>query len=113
MARAAGVPGAERLADGGQGGPRLRRLMRVSIVIPVYNGSNFLAEAIDSALAQTYGDVEVLVINDGSRDDGETERIALSYGDRVRYIVKPNGGGWAPLPPWIRWHTRDKVWRRG
>ena len=66
--------------------------MRVSIVIPVYNGSNFLAEAIDSALAQTYGDVEVLVINDGSRDDGETERIALSYGDRVRYLVKPNGG---------------------
>src|SRR5258708_36343533 len=99
MARAAGVPGAERLADGGQDRPRLRRLMRVSIVIPVYNGSNFLAEAIDSALAQTYGDVEVLVINDGARDDGETERIALSYGDRVRYIVKPNGGGGSPPHP--------------
>lgn len=66
--------------------------MRVSIVIPVYNGSNYLAEAIDSALAQTYVDVEVLVVNDGSRDDGATERIALGYGDRIRYIAKPNGG---------------------
>src|SRR5258708_14649664 len=102
MARAAGVPGAERLADGGQDRPRLRRLMRVSIVIPVYDGSNFLAEAIDSALAQTYDDVEVLVINDGSRDDGETERIALSYSDRIRYIVKPNGGVGSALNRGIR-----------
>ena len=66
--------------------------MRVSIVIPVYNGANYVAEAIDSALAQTYGDVEVLVVNDGSRDDGATERIARGYGDRTRYIEKPNGG---------------------
>jgi glycosyltransferase involved in cell wall biosynthesis len=66
--------------------------MKVSIVIPVYNGANYLREAIDSALAQTYSDLEVLVINDGSRDDGATERIALSYGDRIRYIAKPNGG---------------------
>lgn len=64
----------------------------VSIVIPVYNGSNFLAQAIDSALAQTYPNTEVLVINDGSRDDGATERIALSYGARIRYYPKENGG---------------------
>ena len=38
---------------------------KVSIVIPVYNGSNYLAEAIDSALAQTYKNIEILVINDG------------------------------------------------
>lgn len=76
--------------------------MRVSIVIPVYNGANYLAEAIDSALTQTYDDVEVLVINDGSHDDGETERIALSYGDRVRYIVKPNGGVGSALNLGIR-----------
>lgn len=64
----------------------------VSILIPVYNGSNYLREAIDSALAQTYPNIEVLVINDGSRDEGETERIALSYGDRIRYFCKENGG---------------------
>ena len=49
----------------------------VSIVIPVYNGSNYMREAIDSALAQTYERVEVIVVNDGSTDD--TEQIALSY----------------------------------
>lgn len=64
----------------------------VSIVIPVYNGSNFLREAIDSALAQTYDNCEILVINDGSTDGGATERIALSYGDKIRYFNKKNGG---------------------
>jgi glycosyltransferase involved in cell wall biosynthesis len=64
----------------------------VSIVIPVYNGSNYLAQAIDSALAQTFPHCEVLVINDGSNDRGQTERIALGYGECVRYLTKPNGG---------------------
>lgn len=64
----------------------------VSIVIPVYNGSNYMSQAIDSALAQTYPHIEVIVVNDGSTDGGETERIALSYGDRIRYIRKENGG---------------------
>lgn len=65
---------------------------KVSIVIPVYNGANYMREAIDSALTQTYGNIEVIVVNDGSRDDGETDRIARSYGDLIRYFEKPNGG---------------------
>jgi len=64
----------------------------VSIIIPVYNGSNFMREAIDSALAQTYDNCEILVINDGSNDNGETEKIALSYGSDIRYYAKENGG---------------------
>lgn len=64
----------------------------VSIVIPVYNGSNFMKEAIDSALNQTYKNIEIIVINDGSNDNGETEKIALSYGDAIRYYSKENGG---------------------
>jgi len=65
---------------------------KVSIIIPVYNGGNYLREAIDSALAQTYNNCEIIVVNDGSNDDGETECIALSYGNRIRYITKANGG---------------------
>lgn len=64
----------------------------VSIIIPVYNGSNYLKYAIDSALSQTYSNLEILVVNDGSTDNGKTEAIALSYGDRIRYIHKANGG---------------------
>ena len=64
----------------------------VSIIIPVYNGSNYLNEAIHSALNQTYENIEVLVINDGSDDTGATEKIALSYGEKIRYFSKENGG---------------------
>lgn len=74
----------------------------ISIVIPVYKGANYLAEAIDSALNQTYKNIEILVVNDGSPDDGETERVALSYGDKIRYIYKENGGVSSALNVGIR-----------
>jgi glycosyltransferase involved in cell wall biosynthesis len=80
---------------------------KVSIVIPVYNGSNYLRHAIDSALAQTYKNVEVVVVNDGSNDGGKTEAIVKSYGDRIRYVWKPNEGVASALNQGIREMTGE------
>jgi glycosyltransferase involved in cell wall biosynthesis len=90
----------------------------VSIVIPVYNGSNYMREAIDSALAQIYKNIEVLVINDGSNDNGATREIALSYGNKIRYFEKLNGGVATALNLGIRkmkgeyfsWLSHDDVY---
>ncbi|MBR6133260.1 MAG: glycosyltransferase [Bacilli bacterium] len=65
-------------------------LKKVSIIIPVYNGENYVREAIDSALSQTYGNCEVIVVNDGSIDG--TDEICKSYGDKIMYFTKENGG---------------------
>ena len=91
---------------------------KVSIVIPVYNGSNYMREAIDSALAQTYQNIEILVVNDGSTDNGATAEIASSYGDRIRYFSKKNGGVSTALNMGIRemtgeyfsWLSHDDVY---
>lgn len=64
----------------------------VSIIIPVYNGADYIAEAIESAINQTYKNIEVIVVNDGSNDGGRTEKISKSYGDKIKYIKKDNGG---------------------
>ncbi|CCZ19745.1 minor teichoic acids biosynthesis protein ggab (Ggab) [Candidatus Apopatosoma intestinale] len=74
----------------------------VSIIIPVYNGSNYMREAIDSALAQTYKNIEVIVVNDGSDDGGATRDIALSYGRQIRYFEKENGGSSSALNTGIK-----------
>ncbi|TXS89411.1 glycosyltransferase [Parahaliea aestuarii] len=64
----------------------------VSIVIPVYNGANYIAEAIESALSQTWSNTEVIVVEDGSTDGGSTAAICAQYKDRIRYFYKVNGG---------------------
>lgn len=90
----------------------------VSIIIPVYNGDPYLREAIDSALNQTYKNIEVIVVNDGSPDDGKTEKIALSYGDKIRYFYKENGGVSTALNfgiqhmkgEWFSWLSHDDIY---
>ena len=82
---------------------------KVSIIIPVYNGAKYMREAIDSALAQTYPHVEVIVVNDGSTDNGATAEIARSYGDRIRFFEKENGGVSSALNVGIRHITEGYV----
>lgn len=62
----------------------------VSVVIPNYNYARFLPEAIDSVLAQTYGQIEIIVVDDGS-SDGSRE-VLESYGDRITAILQQNAG---------------------
>ena len=62
----------------------------VSVIIPVFNGTNYLADAVESVLEQTYENVELLVVDDGSTNG--TWELIQSFDDRVRGIHKKNGG---------------------
>ena len=61
-----------------------------SVVVDSYNYGRFLAQAIDSALAQTYPRTEVIVVDDGSTD--ESTDVIAEYGDRIIPLLKENGG---------------------
>ena len=84
-------------------------MKKVSIIIPVYNGANYMREAIDSAIAQTYENKEIIVVNDGSNDNGQTSEIAKSYGDKIIYIEKENGGVSTALNIGIKKSTGDYI----
>lgn len=62
----------------------------VSIIINNYNYARFLADAIDSALAQAYAPVELIVVDDGSTD--HSRQVIQSYGNRLAAIYQENGG---------------------
>lgn len=91
---------------------------KVSIIIPAYNASNYLAEAIESALNQTYKNIEIIVVNDGSSDDGKTVAVAEKYADRIRYFEKENGGSSSAINvgirnmtgEWFSWLSHDDLY---
>jgi glycosyltransferase involved in cell wall biosynthesis len=63
----------------------------VSVLVPSFNGARWLPEALDSILAQTYRNLEVILLDDASSD--ETPEIAARYGERVRYVRQPHNLG--------------------
>ncbi len=65
-------------------------MIKASTIIPVYNGEDTIARAIDSALAQDFAGQEIIVVNDGSTDS--TAEVLAGYGDRIRVVMGPNGG---------------------
>jgi hypothetical protein len=89
--------------------------MKVSIVIPVYNGEKYLEECIDSALNQSYSNIEVIAVNDGSTDN--SLQILKNYSDRIKIISKENGGIASALNAgikamtgeWFKWLSADDI----
>lgn len=60
----------------------------ISVIIPTYNGARYIRQAIDSVLAQSYSDYEIIVVDDGSTDN--TAEILWPYGDRITYLYQSN-----------------------
>ena len=65
-------------------------MVKISIIIPVYNGEKYIREAVDSALNQTYKDFEIIVIDDGSKDS--TPNILETYGSKIKWKSQENKG---------------------
>ena len=90
---------------------------RVSFVLPVYNARDYLAVAVESLLAQTFGDFEVLAINDGSTDGSRDVLAGYAHDARVRILDQPNQGLVATLnrgvrearAPWVARMDADDV----
>jgi CDP-glycerol glycerophosphotransferase len=68
-------------------------MARISVVVPIYNVEQFLEECLDSIAAQTFGDLEVIMVDDGSTDS--SGEIAAGYSERdprFKLVTRPNGG---------------------
>ena len=63
---------------------------KISVIIPTYNRSNVVCQSIDSVLTQTYHNIEIIVVDDGSTDD--TLMVLANYGDQIKVIKQANGG---------------------
>lgn len=88
----------------------------VSVIIPAFNAERYIREAIDSVLAQTHRDLEVIVVDDSSTDG--TPALLQAYGDRIHVIRKRNGGAAAARNAganaargeWLAFLDADDVW---
>lgn len=89
----------------------------LSVVIPVYNGENFLAQTVQSVLAQSYPPAEIIVVNDGSTDG--TKSVAAAFGVKIRLEDRPNAGVSASRnfgissanTEWVALMDHDDLWQ--
>ena len=87
----------------------------VSVIIPVYNSEKFLKESIESVLNQTYKQIEVIAINDGSTDN--SQKILEQYSDKITIISQTNHGLAHALNvgikkikgKWFKWFSPDDI----
>jgi glycosyltransferase involved in cell wall biosynthesis len=68
----------------------VRAKPQVSVIMPAYNTAHLIAGSLDSALQQTFSDFEIIVVNDGSPDTTELERVLAPYMSRIVYIKQEN-----------------------
>ena len=81
---------------------------KFSVIIPTYNRANYVVEAVESVLQQTYQGFELIVVNDGSTDD--TAEVIRRFGDRIRYMEKANGGKASAVNLGLKYMTGEYVW---
>lgn len=80
----------------------------VSIIVPTFNRAHYLAECLDSLLAQTTPAYEILVVDDGSED--ATAEVVAKYGQKVRYLYKENGGKPTAVNLALTYCTGTLIW---
>src|SRR5271155_324881 len=92
---------------------------KVSVVIPTYNRAEKVRKTVESVLAQSFTDLEVIVVDDGSSDEtGQT--LEHAFGDRIRYYFQPNQGVSAARNKgieeargeWIAFLDSDDLWEK-
>jgi len=85
------------------------------VIVPVYNSERYLIPCINSVLNQTYKNIEIIVVNDGSTDN--SEKILKSYSDKIILLSQPNKGLDSALNTaintmsgkWLKWFSPDDV----
>lgn len=82
-------------------------MKKVTVIIPSYNKAEYTRRTVESVLAQTYPNIEIIVVDDGSKD--ETPSVMGRYLDRIRFIQKSNGGACSARNEGIRHATGDYV----
>ena len=80
----------------------------VSIIVPTFNRAHYLAECLDSLLAQSIPAHEIIVIDDGSEDG--TAALLVGYGERIRYVRKENGGKPSAVNLGLAIASGDLIW---
>jgi glycosyltransferase involved in cell wall biosynthesis len=82
-------------------------MKKVSVIIPSYNKAEYTRRTVESVLAQTYKNIEILVIDDGSKDN--TKEVMAQYAGRIHFIEKANGGACSARNEGIRRATGEYV----
>lgn len=69
-------------------------MIKVSVIVPIYNSEKYLKKCLDSLVGQTLDDIEIILINDGSTDNSESiiQEYTEKYNDKIKYISQKNSG---------------------